>query len=77
MEKGREDFIERWVKYMAKNPNWKEVHTAFINAQFEKANRFIQETLKEKYGEDKIADIYGIKNRKGYPNLFKKSLRKL
>ncbi|MBS3174737.1 hypothetical protein J4440_02555 [Candidatus Woesearchaeota archaeon] len=61
---------------MNKNENWKEVHTEFINSQFEKAYNFIEELLKEENGEEKIAKIYDIKNLKGYPELFKK-LRKV
>jgi len=76
LEKSREDFILRWINYMNKNENWKEVHTEFINSQFEKAYNFIEELLKEENGEEKIAKIYDIKNLKGYPELFKK-LRKV
>jgi len=54
---------------MKETSNWKEVHTAFINAQFEKAYEFINKTLKEEM--EKIAKIYNVKNRKGYPSLFK------
>ena len=76
MDKSREDFIERWVRYMKKNPEWKKIHTKFIDAQFEKAYNFIERTLKEENGSEIIAKIYKIKNKKGYPSIFKDS-RKL
>ncbi len=71
IDKSREDQIERWADYIKNNPDWKFIHTEFINAQFEKAYRFINELAKTKEGQLKIVEIYNIKNIKGYPDLLK------
>ena len=64
------DFIDRWAKFMKENPDkWKEIHTEFIDAQFEKANHVIKELSKTKQGKEKIIKIYNIKNKKGYQKL--------
>ena len=64
------DEIDRWIKYMKENPNtWKAKHTEFINAQFDKAYRFIDKLSKTQEGKQKIISIYSIKNTKGYPKL--------
>ena len=44
---------------------------SFINAQFDKANKFIKRLLKEPNGREKIIEAYGIKNLKGYEELLK------
>jgi len=70
MRELHEDFIERWVKFMKDNPSeWKKHHTEFIDSQFEKANKVIQELSKTKEGKAKIIKMYNIKNIKGYKNL--------
>ncbi|MBN1503053.1 hypothetical protein JW930_05905 [Candidatus Woesearchaeota archaeon] len=62
--------IDRWVKYMNENPDkWKKQHTEFINAQFDKSQRFIHRLLKEPKGREKIIKAYHIKNVKGYKGL--------
>lgn len=64
--------VQRWAKFMKDNPDtWKKVHTEFINAQFDKAERFWKELLKQPNGRQKLIDIYGIKNVKGYEGLLK------
>ena len=71
-DKTHYDQIERWAKFIKDNPkSWKTIHTKFINAQFEKAHRFINELSKTKEGQKKIVEIYNIKNIKGYPDLLK------
>ena len=66
------DFIERWATFVRENPTkWKKIHTAFIDAQFEKANRFIKELSKTKEGQKKIVELYGIKNVGAYAKLLK------
>ncbi|MDD5417988.1 MAG: hypothetical protein PHW96_03855 [Candidatus Nanoarchaeia archaeon] len=48
---------------------WKPVHTAFINAQFEKSREFYENMIK--CGEkEKIIKLFGIKNKKAIPKLF-------
>jgi len=71
IEKSRENQIERWTEFIKNNPDWKVIHTEFINAQFEKAYKFINELAKTKEGQLKIVKIYNIKNIKGYPELLK------
>ena len=66
------DQIERWVEYMKSNPDWKKVHTQFINAQFEMAYRFIEKLAQTEEGQRRLVEIYGIKNLKGYPQLLNK-----
>ncbi len=62
--------IDRWIKYMKEHPDtWKQVHTEFINAQFEKSERFIHNLLKQPGGRQKVINAYGIKNVKGYRGL--------
>ena len=66
------DQIERWAEFVKTHPDsWKAIHTKFINAQFDKFNRFIKELAKTKDGQKKIVKIYNIKNVKGYPDLLK------
>jgi len=66
------DFINRWIVYIEKNLNWRDIHDSFINSQFENAYDFINKLSKTKEGQLKIVDIYGIKNIKGYPKLLDK-----
>ena len=69
----RMEAVEKWALFVKNNPdNWKKIHTEFINAQFEKAYKAIDKILKEKGGPEKIAKIYGIKNRAGYSSIFKR-----
>lgn len=57
--------IDRWIKYMKENPNtWRKIHNNFIDAQFIKANDFVQRMLKEPNGKEKLLNIYNIKNKK-------------
>ncbi len=63
--------VEDWANKV-KKCNWKSIHTEFIDSQFKKAEIFIKKLSKEKNGAEKIMKIYGIKNKKGYPNLLNK-----
>ena len=65
------DFIDRWIKFMKSNQDWKRIHTKFINAQFEKAYSVIEELSKTKEGQKKIVKMYNIKNLKAFPKLLK------
>jgi len=62
--------IDRWIVYMRAHPKtWKKIHTQFINAQFEKSERFIKNLLKQPGGREKIIAAYHIKNVDGYKEL--------
>ena len=64
--------VEKWAKYVKEsNGKWKNIHTEFIDSQFQKAHEFIKRLSKEKDGRKKIIKIYNIKNTKGYPTLLK------
>lgn len=67
----RIEAMERWARKV-KEGNWKEIHTEFINSQFEKSERFINKLSQTKNGCEKIIKLYNIKNIKGYPKLLKK-----
>jgi hypothetical protein len=62
--------VERWAKYVKAHPEWKKEHTAFIDAQFEQSEKFVQRMLKEPKGKEKLRELYGIRNRKDYPSFF-------
>lgn len=65
--------IERWAHFVKNNPDkWKKIHTEFINAQFEKHNRFVKNLLKQKHGFEKIIKLYDIKNVEVYREILKK-----
>lgn len=70
--KNREEKLERWAKFVKANPEWKKHHTSFINAQYDKFLRFIDELSKTKDGQRKLVEIYNIQNIKGYPDLLNK-----
>ena len=67
-----EEFIDRWAEFVKKDSSWKRHQTAFINAQYDKFFRFINELAKTKEGQEKIVELYNIKNIKGYPDLLNK-----
>ena len=70
MRASHDDFIDRWILFMKKNPNtWKKIHTKFINAQFEHAEEFYKSLSQTKEGRKKLIELYNIKNLKGYPSL--------
>ena len=50
----KEDQIERWANYVRNNPDWKSIHTKFINAQFIKHKAFIERLLKQPDGKKKL-----------------------
>lgn len=70
-DKSHGDFIERWAEFVRTHPNeWKAIHTQFIDAQYEKAFRVINELKKTKEGRAKLVELYGIKNRIGFSEFF-------
>ena len=68
-DRTHQEHLEQWAEYVKNNPDWKKHHTEFINAQFDKAYQFIERIKKQKGGKEKIVQLYGIKNKKGYKNL--------
>jgi len=64
--------VERWAEFVKNDSNWKSYHTKFINAQYEKFFKFINKLSKTKEGQEKIVELYNIKNIKGYPKLLNK-----
>lgn len=64
--------VERWAHFVKNNPDkWKEQHTEFINAQFEKHRRFVKNLLQQPNGFKKIIELYNIKNIKDYKKILK------
>ncbi|MFP4424180.1 MAG: hypothetical protein ACLFP2_03020 [Candidatus Woesearchaeota archaeon] len=62
--------IERWAEFVKNNPSWKKEHTKLIDAQFAKSKAFYDRLSKTKNGKKKIVEIFGIKNKNGFPKLF-------
>ena len=52
--------MARWVK--AHPHEWKQQHTAFINAQFEKHRTFVERLKQQPGGLEKIKKLYAITN---------------
>jgi len=70
--KTHDDQITRWALFVKNNPHkWKKIHTEFIDAQFEKSERFYKAFSKTKKGKEKIINLFNIKNLKAYPSLKK------
>ena len=70
-DKTHDESVERWAEHIKKNPDWKKIHSQFINSQFEKAYSAIKKLSQSKEGREKIKKLYNIKNEKGYLNLLK------
>ncbi len=63
MDKSRLEQIDRWAEYVRTSRGaWKKEHTAFINAQFEKADAFYRRLAQTPGGKEKIRAIFGIQN---------------
>ena len=59
MRETHEDQIERWARFMKENPHtWKEIHTNFINAIFNKHDDFVRRLLKSPSGKEKFEMLY-------------------
>ena len=63
------EFIDRWVAYVKTHPDWKKIHTQFINAQFAKHRAILEQLRKTPEGRAKIIKLYDIKNVDGYRGL--------
>ena len=69
-DKTHEEQITRWAEFVRNNPDkWKPFHTEYINAQFEKSEKFYKKLAKTKEGKRTIIKLFGIRNLKGYPSL--------
>ncbi|MBI2148277.1 hypothetical protein HYU23_01220 [Candidatus Woesearchaeota archaeon] len=69
---GGKNNIERWAEFVKNDTRWKRYHTKFLNEKYSKAYKFIKELSKTKEGQQKIVEMYNIKNIKGYPKLLNK-----
>jgi|GEM_PF-4938363 len=47
-----------WVNYVMNNPDWREIHNKFINAQVINANKKLKEL-----SADKLIELFNIKNK--------------
>ena len=65
-----QESMERWVEYIKTHKDWKKVHTEFIDAQFKHSEQFIERMLKEPNGKETLRELYGIRNKRGYPSFF-------
>jgi uncharacterized protein YfdQ (DUF2303 family) len=69
--------IDRWISYMKEHPGtWKEEHTKFINAQFEKQQEFCKRLLQTENGREKLIALYGIQNTSGYSKLLSQNKKR-
>jgi len=50
----RDQQIIGWATYIKTHPDWKKIHTEFINAQFIKHRSFLKRLLKTPNGKDKL-----------------------
>lgn len=71
-DKTHDEFIERWAEAVKNNSEWKKHQNEFINAQYNKFLKFINELSKTEKGQKKLVELYNIKNIKGYPKLLNK-----
>ncbi|MBU1622060.1 MAG: hypothetical protein KJ597_00640, partial [Nanoarchaeota archaeon] len=63
MRKEHQDQVERWAHFVRNNPDkWKQIHTEFINAIFDKHYMFRARLLKTPHGKKKFIELYKIKN---------------
>lgn len=68
-DKTHMEHVVRWANYVRTNPDWRKIHTQFINSQYDLAIKFIKRLAKQPGGKEKIIKLYNIKNLKGYKKL--------
>lgn len=56
MNQERLAFIQAWAKEIKTNPDWKRQHTAFINAQVNRANAFYKRLVRTPNGVEKLVN---------------------
>ncbi len=60
MRESHQEQIERWARFVHDNPTkWKKIHTAFIDAIFEKNQEFLERLKTSPGGKEKIERLYG------------------
>lgn len=51
--------VETWARFVRDHPTeWKAQHTAFINAQFDFHQRFVEQMRKQPNGEEKLRKLF-------------------
>ncbi len=66
------EIAEQWAEYVRTHPEWKKLHTTFINAHLEKASAEIEILSKTPAGREKLAELRGIRDIKRYLEIFGK-----
>ena len=61
--------VEKWAAYVRTHPDWKKIHTQFVNAQLQKAYDAMHKIAKQPNGKKKLKELYGIQNENGYKKL--------
>jgi len=64
-----DDQISRWAEYVKSQPDWKKIHTKFINAQLEKRITMFKKLLKQKNGFKKAMEVLGIRDEESFRRL--------
>ena len=70
MDPQRLERIDQWEEFMKTHPDWKKIHSQFINAQFDMAERFWNRMLAEPEGKERLRELYNIKNKRAVPQFF-------
>lgn len=71
--KGHAGHIEQWAEYVKTHRDWKKIHTAFINGEFEKYNVWLKRLLEMPGSRSMIIEMYSIKNLEGCKGLLSKA----
>ena len=58
MRSSHDDQIVRWAQFVRNNPGWKKIHTEFINAIFDKHDKFRERLLQTPNGKEKLQKLY-------------------
>jgi hypothetical protein len=57
MQTKLDDPVARWAEYVLTHPDWKKIHTQFINAQFEKSHEFYKRLAKTNSGQEILREL--------------------
>lgn len=60
-DKTHMESIETWAKHVKEDASWKKEHTKFIDAQFEKSNKFYKKLAQTPGGKQKIQKLRALK----------------
>lgn len=69
MRKEHMEQVVRWAEHIRRrkgDDSWRKAHSEFINAQFDKSERFIKKLLRQPGGKEKIIKLFKIRNLKAY-----------